>query len=242
VRLALDLPLLGGVYGRSTSVITSSTQPWAWRLWAAAAFTSAQMVITPAMLPALGCAPLMPPRPEVTKRGSLFVGMHFPPQFHFLDFPNRIEHRDGRAVHNALRADVHVRPCGHLAVLRHSKGVEALPVVRLGVVGDHHAVGHHHAGCIGMRGEEAHRMAAIHDQGLVVGHLAQVAHGEQILRPVLKHRPVAAIGDKLVRMLRHGGVQVVLHHKHDGRGLLALGRIVVNGPRVHGIRWRKRCI
>ena len=53
------------------SEITSSTQPWLWRVWVAFWLTSAQTVTQPAMLPALGWAPLMPPNPEVTKKSAL---------------------------------------------------------------------------------------------------------------------------------------------------------------------------
>ena len=138
-------------------------------------------------------------------------------------------------MHDALRADVHVAAGGHLAVLRHAQGVEALPIVRLAVVGDHHPVGHHHARGVGVAGEEAERMAAVHHQGLLIGHLRQVAHGEAILGPVLEHRAVATVGDQLVRVLGHGGIQVVLDHQHDGRRLPALRGVMVDGPRMHGV-------
>ena len=70
-----------------------------------------------------------------------------------------------------------------------------------------------------MRREEAHGVAAVHDQGLFLGHLAQVLHGETVLGPVLKYPAVTTVGDEFFRMLRHCGVQVVLDHEHDGRRL-----------------------
>jgi hypothetical protein len=88
---------------------------------------------------------------------------------------------------------------------------------------------------VGVAGEEAERVAAVHHQRLRVGHLAQVLHHQAVLRPVLEHRTVAAVGDQLVRVLRHGRVQVVLDHQHDGRGLLALRGVLVDGPRVHRV-------
>ena len=45
---------------------TSSTQPCAWRFRRAASSTSAMTPTAPVMTAALGCAPLMPPRPEDT--------------------------------------------------------------------------------------------------------------------------------------------------------------------------------
>ena len=66
-----------------------------------------------------------------------------------------IEHSDGGAVNNALRTDIHIRTCGHLSILAHTKGIHARPVVGFRIVGDHHTVGHHHPGCILVRGEES---------------------------------------------------------------------------------------
>ncbi len=51
----------------SISSIRTSTQPCLCLFLAAFGFTSAQTVIQPAILPAFGCAPLIPPRPAVKK-------------------------------------------------------------------------------------------------------------------------------------------------------------------------------
>ena len=51
---------------KSKSSIISSTQPCSCLVFAALGFTSAVTEITPAILPALGCAPDIPPRPAVT--------------------------------------------------------------------------------------------------------------------------------------------------------------------------------
>ncbi len=61
-------------------------------------------------------------------------------------FAGGVHDGDGGAVDDALRTDVHIRACGHLSVLRHAEGVEPLPVIGLGVVGDDHTVGDDHAG------------------------------------------------------------------------------------------------
>ena len=45
-------------------------------------------------------------------------------------FARRIHHRNGGAVHYALRTNVHIGAGRHLAVLRDAQGVETLPVVR----------------------------------------------------------------------------------------------------------------
>ena len=146
-----------------------------------------------------------------------------------------VEHSDGGAVYNALRTNVHVASCGHLTVLGHPQGVEFFPVVRLAVVGDHHPVGHHHARCVFVRRKQAQRMAAVHHQGLLLGHLSEVMHHQPVLRPVLEDCPVAAVGDQLVRVLRHSRVQVVLDHQHDGRRLFGFARVPIDGARQHGV-------
>ncbi len=151
-------------------------------------------------------------------------------------FTGSIQHGDGGAVDDALRTDVHVAAGGHLAVLRHAEGVVTLPIVGLAIVGYHHAVGDHHARSVLVAGIESHGVAAVHDEGLLVGHLAKVFHHQAVLGPVLEDGAVAAVGDQLVRMLRHGGVEVVLYHQHDGGRLMALGGVLVDGAGVHLVR------
>ena len=144
-----------------------------------------------------------------------------------------VEHGDGGAVHDALRADVHIGAGSHLAILSDAEGVVALPVVGLAVVRYHHAVGDYHARSVLVAGIESHGMAAVHDEGLLVGHLAEVFHHQAVLSPVLEDGAVATVGDELVRMLSHGGVEVILDHQHDGGRLTALGRILLDGAGVH---------
>ncbi len=144
-----------------------------------------------------------------------------------------VQHRNSGAVHDALWSDVHVRTGGHLSVLAHTQCVHALPVIRFGVVGNHHAVGDHHARGVLVRREQTQRMAGVHHQRLLVGHLRQVLHNQAVLRPVLEHGAVAAVGDQLVRVLRHRRIQVVLDHQHDGGRLATLRRIGVDGAGVH---------
>ena len=73
-------------------------------------------------------------------------------------FAGCVHNGNGSAVHNALGADVHVRSGGHLPVLAHSEGVEFLPMVLRGVIGDDHAVGDNNTWRILMRGEQSQWM------------------------------------------------------------------------------------
>ena len=139
-------------------------------------------------------------------------------------------------MHNALRSDVHIASGCHLAVLAHAHGVQALPIVGLGVVGNNHAVGHNHTRGILVAGEEAQRMPGVHDQRLLVRHGGEVLHHQPVLGPVLENGTVATVDDELVRMLGHPLVQVVLDHGHDGRRLTALGGVLVDRPGVYFVR------
>ena len=132
----------------------------------------------------------------------------------------RIHDRDRRPVHDALRSDVHVGAGGHLSVLGHPQGIEPFPVVRLGIVRDHHTIGYYRARSILVARKEPQRESGIDGQGLLLGHRGQILHREPILRPVLEDGPVAAVGNEFVRVLGDARIQVVLDHRHDG-GCLA---------------------
>lgn len=73
----------------------------------------------------------------------------------------------------------------------------------------------------------------IHHQRLIVGHLGQILHRKQILRPVLEHGTVTAVGNQLVGMLRHSLVQVVLDHHHNRSGLTRLVGILLDRTGIH---------
>ena len=93
-----------------------------------------------------------------------------------IEFAPGVKHRDGGAVHNALRSDIHIRTGRHLAVLCYAQRVVAFPIVGFGVVGNHHAVGYNHSRCVFVRGIEAHGVSGIHHKGLLVAHLAKILH------------------------------------------------------------------
>ena len=144
-----------------------------------------------------------------------------------------IHHRDGGAVYDALRTDIHIAAGGHLAVLAHAEGVEALPMILTRIVGDNHTIGHHYARRIFMAREESHRQARIHSKRLLVGHRSQILHRQAVLRPVLEDSTISAIYNQLVRMLRHTRVEVVLNHRHDSRSLTALSGILIDWTSIH---------
>jgi len=147
--------------------------------------------------------------------------------------PCRIQQGDGGPVDNPLGTYVHIRAGGHLSVLGNPQGVEPFVLLPGRIVGNHHAVGNHHTGGFRVRGEESQGMPRIHHQGLLITHLRKVLHGEQVLGPVLKHRPVSTVSDQLMGVLRHRRIQVVLDHQHDGCRLRRPGGIGREGTGLH---------
>ena len=147
-----------------------------------------------------------------------------------------VHHRNGGAVNDALRTYVHIGDRRHLPVLRYAEGVEALPVVGLGVVGNHHSVRHNHTGSILVAGEEPQRVAGVHHQRLLVGHSRKILHREPVLRPILENGAVAAVDYEFVRMLGHARVQVILNHRHNCRRLPGFRGVLIDRAGVHWVR------
>ena len=82
-------------------------------------------------------------------------------------------------------------------------------------------------------------MAGVQHKGLMIRHLSQILHREQVLSPILEHRAVATIGDEFVWVFGHLAIEVVLHHEHDGGGLLAAAGVVADGSSLHLVVWAK---
>ena len=129
--------------------------------------TSTAMITPPFMVAASGWAPPMPPRPAVsTSRpceraaevlarglGEGLVG----------------------ALQDPLGADVDPGAGRHLAVHHQALAVELVEVLPGGPGGHEHRVGDEHARRVGVGAEDAHRLAGLHEQRLVVLQLAQAA-------------------------------------------------------------------
>jgi len=80
-------------------------------------------------------------------------------------------------VDDTLGANVAERSGGHLAVQGATHSVEPLVLLTGAVVGDHHAVGEHGTGSLGVAGEESGGVSGAERQGLGVGHDGQVVEG-----------------------------------------------------------------
>ena len=53
------------------------------------------------------------------------------------------------------------------------------------------------------------------------------------MRPVLEYGAISAVCNQLVRMLRYGGVKIVLDHQHNAGCLQGFVRIVLDWASVH---------
>jgi len=72
--------------------------------------------------------------------------------------------------------------------------LKTLPIIRFGIIGDHQPVRHYHARCIRRGVEQVQGVAGTDVKGLLLCHLRQILHREQILRPnFLKKPPVTSI-------------------------------------------------
>ena len=59
----------------------------------------------------------------------------------FVVHPHGIQNRNGGSMHDALRANVHVRARCHLPVLRNAHRIHPLPIIRFRIIRNDHAVG-----------------------------------------------------------------------------------------------------
>ena len=126
------------------------------------------------------------------------------------------------ALEDALRADVDPDAGGHLPVHRQAQGVQAPELVPVGPVGHQVGVGDEHpwGHLVGL--EDAHGLAALHEQRLVVLEAAQGGDDGVEARPVARRLAGAAVDDELLRRLGDLGVEIVHEHAQGGFLLPAL--------------------
>ncbi|OPZ60378.1 MAG: hypothetical protein BWY88_00509 [Synergistetes bacterium ADurb.Bin520] len=150
--------------------------------------------------------------------------------------PSRVEDGVEGAVDDALGADVHPSPCGHLAVVGHPDLHGPVPVGGVVVHPHEEAVGDDDPGGVLTRPEEPQGVAGLHHQGLLVGEDFQIAHDQAVLHPVLAHLPRFAVGHQLVGVEGHGEIEVVVDHHLKGPAFEALSPIGVDGLAPEGSR------
>ncbi len=136
-----------------------------------------------------------------------------------------------RALHDALAADVDPRARRHLPVHEQALAVQFVEVFPVGPFGHQVAVGEQHARHVDVRLEHAHRLARLHEQGLVLFEVFQRSQDLVEAGPVARGAADAAINHQVPRVLRHLGVQVVLDHPVGGFGhpVLAMQGVAARG-------------
>src|SRR5581483_11358287 len=117
-----------------------------------------------------------------------------------------------RPLQDPLRTDVDPAARGHLAEHRQAERLESPELVPGRPLRDEQRVRDQHAGRSRMRTEDADRLAALDEQGLVLPEPDQRAH-DRLQGVVAARGPAgAAVHDQLLRPLRHLAVEVVEEH------------------------------
>ena len=127
------------------------------------------------------------------------------------------------ALHDALAADVDPRARRHLPEHHQALAVELVEVLERGPVRHDVGVGDQHARRVGVRAEDADRLARLHQQRLVGLQRAQRGDDAVEALPVARGPADAAVDDQLRRPLRHLRIEVVHEHAQRRFGEPALG-------------------
>ena len=143
------------------------------------------------------------------------------------------------ALHDALAADVDPAAGRHLAVHHQALAVEFVEVLPGGPLGHQVGVGDQHARRVDMGAEHAHRLAALHQQRLVLVQLAQRLADRVEAVPVARRLADAAIDHQRVGVLGHFGVEVVLQHAVGGFDQPVLAAELAAARGAHHARLRQ---
>ena len=120
------------------------------------------------------------------------------------------------ALQDALRPDVDPRPGRHLSVHDQAGALELAELLPGGPLGDQVRVRQQHPRRIRVRAQDADRLAALYQQGLLVAQRLQGGHDPVEARPIPRGLPAPAVHDQLFGLLRHLRVEVVLQHPQRG--------------------------
>ncbi len=114
----------------------------------------------PVIVAARGCAPPMPPMPPET----ISLPLRSPPKLPLARRHKRLI----RPLDDSLRADINPRPGGHLPVGHQPRALQFVELFPVGPVPHKVGVAEQHARRIVMRAQDAHRLARLNQQRLVV--------------------------------------------------------------------------
>ena len=122
------------------------------------------------------------------------------------------------ALQNSLRADVDPASGGHLAVHHQAGAVELVEMLPVVPVPDEIRIRDQHARRIGVRAENSHRLAGLHEQRFVVFERAKRRDDGVKAFPVARRFAAPAVDDQIFGLFGDLGIEVV--HQHAQRGFL----------------------
>ena len=144
----------------------------------------------------------------------------------------RVQERIVRAVHDALRADVHPAARRHLPVVGDTHLLRNLPVLRIVELADHERIRDDDARRRRLRREQAERIAALHHERLMIRHDLKILLDETVLKPVMADAARLAVRDELVGIKTDLEVEVVVDHDLESLALRAVPLVLINGLAV----------
>jgi hypothetical protein len=115
-------------------------------------------------------------------------------------------------LHDPLAADVDPGAGRHLAVHHQPLSIELVEVLPAGPARHQVGVGQQHPRRVGVGAEDAHRLAALDEQRLLVAEPPQRGQDGVEGRPVARRPADAAVDHQRLGVLGHLGVEVVLQH------------------------------
>ena len=126
------------------------------------------------------------------------------------------------SLHDALAADVDPGSRRHLAVHHEALAVQFVEMVPVRPGGHQVGIGDQHPGRVGVGFKDPHRLAGLHQQGLVILEFPQALQDPVEAFPVPGGAAHAAIDDQFRRILRHLRIEIVLDHAKGRLGEPAL--------------------
>ncbi len=136
------------------------------------------------------------------------------------------------ALHDALAADIDPRAGSHLPVHHQPGAIELVELLPRGPMGNDVGICDQHPRCVGMGAKDAHRLAGLDQQRLVIAEGLQRGDNAIIAAPVARRAADAAIDHQLLRLFRDLGIEIIHQHAHGSFTLPAFGRdlVATRGP------------
>ena len=133
-------------------------------------------------------------------------------------FVSQRRKRFKRTLNDSLRTDVNPRTSGHLPVHRQAEFFVAMEFVPVRPMAYEIGIGDEYARRVFVSAKDAYGFAGLHQQGFVVGEIAQAADDGFVSLPVARGFARTTIHNQLIGSFGDFGVEVV--HQHAQRGFL----------------------